>query len=136
MTTELDGAERSVVLELDGLHWATSKTAVEVILGRRPGVVTVLANPVAQTATVLRIWPAGSEIAVTTAVGSRSPITSARPPFGVRSRPRLELLPRLSTPITLGTVHPLRRRGTRPHRDTTGMRWVVRLPTGWVARRR
>jgi Cu2+-exporting ATPase len=52
MTVKADGAERSVVLELDGLHWASSKMAVEAVLGRRPGVVTVIANPVAQTATV------------------------------------------------------------------------------------
>ena len=52
MTAKVDGAERNVVLELDGLHWATSKTAVEAVLGRRPGVIAVTANPVAQTATV------------------------------------------------------------------------------------
>jgi Cu2+-exporting ATPase len=52
MPTQLEGAERSVVLEVDGLHWATQKHAVEAVLGRRPGVVGVAANPVAQTATV------------------------------------------------------------------------------------
>jgi len=45
-------APRTVVLELDGLHWASQKNAVEAELGRRPGVVAVAANPVAQTATV------------------------------------------------------------------------------------
>ena len=45
-------APRTVVMELDGLHWATQKNAVEAVLGRRPGVVTVEANPSAQTATV------------------------------------------------------------------------------------
>jgi len=43
---------RNVVLELDGLQWATEKNAVEATLGRRAGVVGVTANPVAQTATV------------------------------------------------------------------------------------
>ena len=46
------GSGRSVVLELDGLQWASEKSAVEAVLGRRPGVTDVQANPVAQTATV------------------------------------------------------------------------------------
>jgi len=46
------GSELSVVLELDGLQWATEKNAVEAVLRRRPGVTGVQANPVAQTATV------------------------------------------------------------------------------------
>lgn len=45
-------APRTVVMELDGLHWATQKNAVEAALGRRPGVLVVEANPTAQTATV------------------------------------------------------------------------------------
>ncbi|MFH5244098.1 heavy metal translocating P-type ATPase [Antrihabitans spumae] len=52
MATSVTGSDRSVVLELDGVHWATQKNAVETTLGRRPGVVGVQANPVAQTATV------------------------------------------------------------------------------------
>ncbi|MGQ0843004.1 MAG: heavy metal translocating P-type ATPase [Sporichthyaceae bacterium] len=52
MTARVAGTERSVVLELDGLHWASEKNAVEATLGRRPGVVEVAANPLAQTATV------------------------------------------------------------------------------------
>ena len=52
MATRSAEPERSVVLELDGLHWATEKHAVEAALGRRPGVVGVQANPVGQTATV------------------------------------------------------------------------------------
>jgi Cu2+-exporting ATPase len=52
MRATVEDADRSVVLELDGLHWATERTAVEAVLGRRPGVVAVVANPVAQTATV------------------------------------------------------------------------------------
>ena len=46
-----DGLQ-TVVLEVTGLNWATSKNVAEATLGRRPGVVTVDANPVAQTATV------------------------------------------------------------------------------------
>ncbi len=41
-----------VVLDIRGVQWASEKARVESILGRRPGVVTVDANPVAQTATV------------------------------------------------------------------------------------
>jgi Cu2+-exporting ATPase len=35
-----------------GVHWAASKNVAEAVLSRRPGVVEVQANPVAQTATV------------------------------------------------------------------------------------
>jgi copper chaperone CopZ len=42
----------SVVLEFDGVQWASEKNTVEATLGRRRGVVGVEANPVAQTATV------------------------------------------------------------------------------------
>jgi P-type Cu2+ transporter len=42
----------SAVIELRGVQWATQKNQVEAILGRRPGVVSVDANPVAQTASV------------------------------------------------------------------------------------
>ncbi|HSL25676.1 MAG TPA: heavy metal-associated domain-containing protein, partial [Acidimicrobiia bacterium] len=42
----------TVVLEVQGLNWATQKATVEAVLGRRQGVVAVEANPVAQTATV------------------------------------------------------------------------------------
>ncbi len=40
------------VLHVGGLHYASEKAVVEDVLGRRPGVLTVEANPVAQTATV------------------------------------------------------------------------------------
>ncbi len=43
---------RTVVLEVEGLQWATQKSSVEAVLGRRPGVVAVAANAVGQTATV------------------------------------------------------------------------------------
>ena len=52
MSTQLAGDERRVVLELDGLQWASETRAVEAVLGRQPGVLGVQANPVAQTATV------------------------------------------------------------------------------------
>lgn len=44
--------ERRVVLRVGGQHWATSTPGVERALGRRPGVLGVEANAVAQTATV------------------------------------------------------------------------------------
>ncbi|PZS11788.1 MAG: ATPase P [Pseudonocardiales bacterium] len=44
--------DRTVVLEVEGLQWATQKNAVEAVLGRRPGVVAVVVNPVGQSATV------------------------------------------------------------------------------------
>ena len=43
---------RSTVLHVGGLHYASEKSVVERVLGRRPGVLRVEANPVAQTATV------------------------------------------------------------------------------------
>ena len=42
----------TVVLEVSGVQWATSKNVAESVLSRRPGVLAVDANPVAQTATV------------------------------------------------------------------------------------
>ncbi|MEU0498595.1 heavy metal translocating P-type ATPase [Mycobacterium sp. NPDC006124] len=52
---------RTVVLELDGVQWATQKIVVETVLGRRPGVVGAEANPVAQTVTV-RYDPASTTV--------------------------------------------------------------------------
>ncbi|MBA2366117.1 MAG: hypothetical protein H0V77_06675, partial [Actinobacteria bacterium] len=49
MTTE----KRTIVLDTRGLNWATEKNLVEAVLGRRPGVVEVEANPVAQSANVV-----------------------------------------------------------------------------------
>ena len=43
---------QTTVLEVGGLHWATSAAAVEATLLRRPGVVAVEANAVSQTATI------------------------------------------------------------------------------------
>ena len=51
MTTDSTATE-TAVLEVSGVHWATEKAVVEAVLGRRPGVLAVEANPVAQTATV------------------------------------------------------------------------------------
>src|SRR5215211_4399923 len=42
----------TVVLEVSGVHWAASKSVAEAVLFRRPGVIDVAANPVAQTASV------------------------------------------------------------------------------------
>jgi P-type Cu2+ transporter len=41
------------VLHVGQLHYASEKAVVEQVLGRRPGVISVEANPVAQTATVV-----------------------------------------------------------------------------------
>jgi P-type Cu2+ transporter len=49
---EHDGKAASAVLHVGGLHYASEKAVVERVLGRRPGVLDVEANPVAQTATV------------------------------------------------------------------------------------
>ena len=43
---------QTTVLEVGGLNWASSRAAVEATLLRRPGVTSVEANPVNQTATV------------------------------------------------------------------------------------
>src|SRR5262245_47083484 len=45
-------APETVVLHVGGLHYASEKRVVEEVLGHRPGVLAVEANPVAQTATV------------------------------------------------------------------------------------
>ena len=55
MTTDINAMEdatETAVLEVSGVQWATEKAVVEAVLGRRPGVVSVDANPVAQTATI------------------------------------------------------------------------------------
>ena len=45
-------SERTVVLEVSGVQWASSKSVVESTLLRQPGVIAVEANPVSQTANV------------------------------------------------------------------------------------
>ncbi|RBY87435.1 cation-translocating P-type ATPase [Blastococcus sp. TF02A-26] len=44
--------QQTTVLEVSGVHWASEKAVTETVLGRRPGVLSVEANPVSQTATV------------------------------------------------------------------------------------
>jgi Cu2+-exporting ATPase len=53
---------QTTVLEVGGLHWATSQSVVEKVLSHRPGVLAVQANAVAQTATV-RYDPARTSVA-------------------------------------------------------------------------
>ena len=53
MTTASATAPESTVLHVGGLYYASEKAVVEQVLERRPGVVSVDANPVAQTATVV-----------------------------------------------------------------------------------
>ena len=48
----MTGTQATVVLEVSGVQWASSKNVAEAVLSRRPGVLDVEANPVAQTATV------------------------------------------------------------------------------------
>src|SRR3990172_6621566 len=43
---------QTTTLHVGGVHYASEKAVVERMLGRRPGVLEVEANPVAQTATV------------------------------------------------------------------------------------
>jgi Cu2+-exporting ATPase len=52
ISTLTSPAQETAVLHVGGLHYATQKSLVEHALGRRPGVLAVEANPVAQTATV------------------------------------------------------------------------------------
>jgi len=49
---EARGKLATVVLHTGGLSWATEKAVVEKVVGRRPGVESIDANPVSQTATV------------------------------------------------------------------------------------
>jgi len=46
------GKQSTAILEVSGLQWASSKNVAEAVLSRRPGVLQVEANPVAQTATI------------------------------------------------------------------------------------
>ena len=48
----MDSTVKTTVLEAGGLHWATSAAVVQNVLARRPDVLGVQANAVAQTATV------------------------------------------------------------------------------------
>src|SRR5215204_5939754 len=48
----MSAQQRTVVLEVAGVHGASEKAVAESVLGRRPGVLQVDANPVGQTARV------------------------------------------------------------------------------------
>jgi P-type Cu2+ transporter len=52
VTTVSPAAPETAVLHVGGLHYASEKAVVEQVLSRRPGVISVEANPVAQSATV------------------------------------------------------------------------------------
>jgi Cu2+-exporting ATPase len=52
----------SVVMEVGGVQWASSKAVAESMLSRRPGVIRVEANPIAQTA-IVTYDPAQTSIA-------------------------------------------------------------------------
>jgi P-type Cu2+ transporter len=52
VTTASRAAPETAVLHVGGLHYASEKAVVEQVLARRAGVISVDANPVAQTATV------------------------------------------------------------------------------------
>ncbi|HSP73434.1 MAG TPA: heavy metal translocating P-type ATPase [Gaiellaceae bacterium] len=52
MATTADARRQSVVLHVGGLQYASEKAVVERRLGAQPGVLSIDANPVAQTATV------------------------------------------------------------------------------------
>ncbi len=43
---------QTVVMEVGGVNWASSKSVADAVLSRRPGVLSVDTNPLAQTATV------------------------------------------------------------------------------------
>ena len=43
---------QTTVLEVSGVQWASQQAVAEAVLSRRPGVITVDVNPVAQNATV------------------------------------------------------------------------------------
>ncbi|HEY6798547.1 MAG TPA: heavy metal translocating P-type ATPase [Kineosporiaceae bacterium] len=51
-TADASAGTRTTVIEVSGVHRASSKAVAEQVLSRRPGVSAVSANPVAQTATV------------------------------------------------------------------------------------
>jgi len=46
-------ATSTAILDVSGLQWASEQSIVTAVLGRRPGVLQVEVNPVAQTATVV-----------------------------------------------------------------------------------
>src|SRR3546814_14496534 len=51
--TEQPKDRSTAVLDVRGMQWASQQSRITAVLGRRPGVLQVDANPVAQTATVV-----------------------------------------------------------------------------------
>ena len=114
-----------------------ARTVAEAVLSRRPGVLSVDANPVAQTATVtydpdrtdlVRAAAAGCATAATTAPGSRSPTTCATrcrtadlDRAGARGRPAS------TRPRRAGALRPAR--GDGPRRARLRCRWPPWSPT-------
>ena len=72
-------------LHVGGLHYASEKNVVEQVLGRRPGVLEVEANPVAQTATV-EYDPTRTSVEELDALGRGVRLPLCRP---LGARPRL-----------------------------------------------
>lgn len=70
----------TAVLEVSGVHWASEKAVVETVLGRRPGVCSVQANPVAQTATVT-YDPTQTSVATLSQWIASAVITATAKPF-------------------------------------------------------
>jgi len=48
----MSSTSATAVIEVSGVHWASSQAVTEAVPSRRPGVLAVDANPVSQTATV------------------------------------------------------------------------------------
>lgn len=51
--TEVSKDRSTAVLDVRGMRWASEQNRINAVLGRRPGVLQVESNPVAQTATVV-----------------------------------------------------------------------------------
>ena len=78
-------ARVTAVLDVSGVQWASEKAVAETVLSRRPGVLAVDANPVAQTATV-NYDPDRTSVAQRGRLGSRLWLPLRRP---VRARAHL-----------------------------------------------
>lgn len=89
---------QTTVLQVGGLHWATSGAVVERTLRRRPGVLAVSANTVSQTASVTYDADVAEDV--------RGPATPWLPPAKA-SRPAVVggtarmFMPPLSLPFTV-----------------------------------
>ena len=89
MMTASATAPETVVLHVGGVYCASEKAVVEEVSGRRPGVISVEANPVAQTATVvyhpdvtsveaLREWAEDCGAGITAPASRRRGISATR----------------------------------------------------------